>query len=562
MKIQSKTLWVNLAICLLLASCVSGRPGSTATTESVAITSSPVKYADANTPPPTLPANSPVFSPGELVPRLVSPTIGEWFIKAWQVKPARFGYEFISWHNDTSLRFEGSNRGDAILDVTKPDMPADILIEELDDRHRLLSPDGQYLIVCDNGIDLFHLPDNQQIGHAAIQTSSGGCSAIWSPDNSAVAILEDETDGIHVWGIDGSEPRKIATTVPFGGMAWSPDGNRIAYAQSKDEWNRLASIMLIDKQGQPLLSSPFNIAFGDYIHFWWLTNDILVSCVCHNSSSTYRYYRVSTREFLVSWSTAAGGNPSPRHQLPMYSFNYRWLALDTGKSEESHDEFSYSVFDFQTGQNYVLTTAHLDHKWEGNVRRSRGAGKFVEFLGWKDDDSVLYFVTLPTDMASAEDPNSSFGFMAFDPLTRKSLMLVENARQVEMSPDHRWALIVVSTDDPHLFQVGMWNSETSAIESIRMISGSAYYGNPAWSMKIVPTSWSHDGKQVVFANSTTSIALMNTEGDFYQLAVDLPQDFWLYQYFDWSPDDRFVLVNQDVYIDRLGLAWVIDVANP
>lgn len=100
-------------------------------------------------------------------------------------------------------------------------------------------PDGAHLLVtrvegADRKPSLWKL---SLLGGSPRMLMVGGFDGVVSPDGSRIAYLAVAESGNELWSMDsdGAYPRKIAKAKPggyFGGTAWSPDTQRIAYVES------------------------------------------------------------------------------------------------------------------------------------------------------------------------------------------------------------------------------------------------------------------------------------------------------------------------------------------
>jgi DNA-binding winged helix-turn-helix (wHTH) protein/Tol biopolymer transport system component len=100
-------------------------------------------------------------------------------------------------------------------------------------------PDGTHLLVTRNeGADMKpSLWKLSLFGGSPRMLMAGGFDGVVSPDGSRIAYLAVAESDNELWSMDsdGANPRKIATAKPggyFGGTAWSPDTQRIAYVES------------------------------------------------------------------------------------------------------------------------------------------------------------------------------------------------------------------------------------------------------------------------------------------------------------------------------------------
>lgn len=101
------------------------------------------------------------------------------------------------------------------------------------------SPDGQKLAVSTEGLysSEIYLISADEDGSSPIHLATDGRSPTWSPDGKSIAFVhisgDDGYDHISVMNADGTGLRPLTEIDPGGiyGVAWSPDGQRLAFSK-------------------------------------------------------------------------------------------------------------------------------------------------------------------------------------------------------------------------------------------------------------------------------------------------------------------------------------------
>jgi Tol biopolymer transport system component len=93
-----------------------------------------------------------------------------------------------------------------------------------------ISPDGRRVLVLSDGLWVFDLDGRSR--HRLVRGEV--FDAAWSPDGERVAYAWD--GGLSVVGADGTGRLRLTRRGGDGGAAWSPDGRRIAYSAEDGLW--------------------------------------------------------------------------------------------------------------------------------------------------------------------------------------------------------------------------------------------------------------------------------------------------------------------------------------
>lgn len=128
----------------------------------------------------------------------------------------------------------------------------------------------------------------------------GSWRPAWSPDGASIAF--DDDDEIHVVGLDGEDPRRVANGFD---PAWSPDGAALVFARGSDGDNDLYAVDLDGELVPRLTDGPAN----DASPAWGTTPPVTPSAPPSPSPSPFE------PEDVFASGEAAGS---------------RWVLVDTG----------------------------------------------------------------------------------------------------------------------------------------------------------------------------------------------------------------------------------------
>jgi Tol biopolymer transport system component len=138
------------------------------------------------------------------------------------------------------------------------------------------APDGRVMVVHAGGTSTsaperiaFLNVDNEMVTEQGLEATPGSFQApAWSPDGSRIALAQTSNgeNEIVVTDSAGENPKKIGTFTNKTAFAWSRDGTRLAYIDGTQALNAgaIGSLHVVDME-----SSEEVIEEGDIISFFW-----------------------------------------------------------------------------------------------------------------------------------------------------------------------------------------------------------------------------------------------------------------------------------------------------
>jgi Tol biopolymer transport system component len=138
------------------------------------------------------------------------------------------------------------------------------------------APDGRVMVVHAGGTSTsaperiaFLNVDNEMVTEQGLEATPGSFQApAWSPDGSRIALAQTSNgeNEIVVTDSTGENPKKIGTFTNKTAFAWSRDGTRLAYIDGTQALNAgaIGSLHVVDME-----SSEEVIEEGDIISFFW-----------------------------------------------------------------------------------------------------------------------------------------------------------------------------------------------------------------------------------------------------------------------------------------------------
>jgi hypothetical protein len=415
--------------------------------------------------------------------------------------------------------------------------PFDYYPEQLETR--------KYNLLCGSQeIRLYRFSDNQLLREVPMPAGCRG-GASWSKDESVVAIV-DSNQVVHIWQLDEQVTRAIPGSVLADydylpverRLVWSSDSRLLAILRQVNDQTDTAAVVVSDTYGRVV--ARFQIEAGmDGPYLEWFADNIIAN---YSRYESY-YYEASTGRFLFNLYDA---HPiGLLGQSPTLSPNQRWVVTDQSYINEGDVDYqihkTYRLYDLQTKTEYMLVGDH-----------------FLAFMGWSQDGTRLYLVNRPAGDITVGAPQMPFGFLAFDPLKRRSELFFENAIQVVWNPDRSWAFVIYPDDMSRMAGV-LWQLASGLRMGAHTVADEVEYADPAWELFLngyigpLSTDWATDGRRIVFSTSNGELILSDIDGNVQDLAANLPDDFWKEALYRWSPDDQHLLV---VYEDY---TWIVSV---
>lgn len=536
----------------------------------------PASIAALTNTPHLTPTALPTLTPTpQIPPALISPTIGLWKAQAQQITNWDEGSTF-SWLDNHQVRVNTDpykNNNHYILDIDAPSQEPLLRVEPLvtpalttpTSEGFLTSPDGGYRLDCQNGLELRQLRGEVRIERVAITPiRSGNCGGSWAPDSSAFAFVSN-TCVSYVWPVNQTQPIVLVpntdSTPKFSPayyfVSWSPDSAQLVTFVSDDGPSRTIKLQTFDKNGQPL-SPPFSTPMNEFWYVDWYLDNIIRVVSGGMSSGTDLYYEANSGQLLYEW-----GNPYHKlgisHQSPAFSPDKHWGLFNQVEITNSFKDY-FALYDFDQHKETILLQ-NLGGE-ESATSTSGPARQILEVVDWKSDNSA-YLLSFPANEMPVPNQQLPFGLLRLDPQTLKFQTLINDAFQLQWSPDHKWAFITAARRNGNIIS-GMkgllWNASDQKIVASVDIAPILYYRAPYWQYNTIPIVWSHDGKQVVVAEPYGHLVALNITGAITDLGSGFPQFYWRGSGLKWSPDDKHVLFYIAPHSELgQGGAWVIDV---
>jgi hypothetical protein len=489
---------------------------------------------------PYLPTLTPIPSPTpkgmpsrESFPPYISrPSSGYWLVKTWEVDLS-FG-SYLSWENNEAVKVgnpTSTQEGFFLSDITE--WSSTISRPEWrfyrpGREYVYFSPRKTYKVDCgQDELKLYRVANNSLISQTRVSrigdmgTYIFDCQTYmdWAADESVLSILSDKKE-IFIWKVDGSQPQKLSRTLPKAywpsAVRWSPDLTRLLMHTSE------STIAITTLEG--ILISEFNTRQRSS-YASWETNTIIFF-VGYTGKTVY-YINAATGKDLYNSTFSPGSNVTP--QKSKISPNGRWVAQEWPYLWGNPPHISYVILDLNNATENILVS---------------GLTNYVKFFDWKDDNSLFYLISRPVSDASQSDPALPYGFLSYNPLTREIKNLFPNALSAEWSPDHKWIYIqfLVRKPDSSLgIGGGLWQIENGNLKGETNLLDYVIYQYPSRGedASLLPISWSHDSKKVIYGDINDNLMLLNTDGSVQKLASHLPTPRW--RWFSWSADDKKVI---------------------
>ena len=444
-----------------------------------------------------------------------------------------------------------------VYPTEKPLMP-----QELFDlsQWKAISPNGNFVITCDYTFPtLFYAPTKTVI--ATVEGLIFRCenAVFWSPDNSYAFIVAFDPNGtLYRWRVDGSQPEMVSLNMPpnqTGSICdakfiWSSDTQYIAIEKG---CNGLYVVKAGDEAsfGNPLLVEACNGCFYD---FRWATPSVLI----------VEYFKAAAFVHVPSGNDLGSVNTSGgicAEQIPFISPDEHWMTFDVpwcGGGDRGPNQSA--IAKLEDGSEKIFSESFADR---------------IDFVGWSQDGSTLYFVSRPTELHALPDPRTPFGLLAMNPETLQIQNLFEQAWFVSFDEDFHWAYVVFPSknEDGSLdLEGGLWQMGTSQLMGRQIMANDldekflepvAYFGVQSFYsangqelgssttaiIRPIPAVWSHDNRRVAVINSAHQLVVMNQNGDVKTVGQLKDSQEWLYSQIIWSDDNKVLDVD--------GVQWTV-----
>ncbi|MGA8489802.1 MAG: hypothetical protein WB711_05220, partial [Terriglobales bacterium] len=155
-------------------------------------------------------------------------------------------------------------------------------------------PDGQKVLVTTNSIDEGHAIWLVSIfGGAPRRLWSRSFAATVSPQGSAIAHIGGEGHEIWISGLNGENSRKVQEdkAQSYGGVAWSPTGDRLAYVKGPSDGGMIETIPVSGGAPSNILSDSRIYFDSDVATLLWLRDGRLI----FNLGATSRLFQLRTQ---------------------------------------------------------------------------------------------------------------------------------------------------------------------------------------------------------------------------------------------------------------------------
>jgi serine/threonine protein kinase len=193
---------------------------------------------------------------------------------------------------------------------------------------------------------------------------------IMSPDGKRIAYISSDKPGVFVIGINGGTPQRIGDKLT-GAADWSPDGNRLIYAEYADNYTH-PQIKIFDLTTGAVseVSSPVE-RDGPL----WLGSDKVLASV--KATRELAIYDMSTQKWSAFISEPTWGGSGDWFRSPDYKFFYYTTTgpdpkLMRYRLADGHPESIASLKDFEFALSFYATQASVAP--DGSPVLTRNAG--------------------------------------------------------------------------------------------------------------------------------------------------------------------------------------------
>lgn len=427
-----------------------------------------------------------------------------------------------------------------------------------------ISPNGFYAIGCQfPELMLLDRKTGTAISRLSLGYSVCQRNIRWSPD-SLYAILVDQEGTVYQWPVDGNPPLELNTNIDLPPSrftdhtniitAWSPDENYLAIFKE-------CNIYITQPFGGALLQNPLKVEEGCIVGIQWATNHVLMVDIW----SEYRFYQIPTGSYIGSWSKIEGCI----EQIPSISPDGRWMVFhqcDTSPHFNQAPNDQYTIADLEQGSVHVFSGL---------------AGDYIDFIDWKNDGAVFYFISRSSSPDSVPDPRTPFGLLALDPVTGEVTNLFEQAWFAAFNQDLSWTFVVfpaANADGTLRLDGGLWQVGTNEIRSRQVMDRSEgirlngnreftfyghfallppndtllsptgqYLGGGGSFSRLVPAAWSHDNQRVALINADHQLILIDLQGNVQVIAQIEGAEGGIHGDVAWSHDDQLIILDEKTF---------------